>query len=271
MRVRECNSSPLQLQQSFDVMGIAYTHADGNIKLEEAQEHADSITDLLHTRTGSEVSHLPCWQLENHPEAVIQNEHLKRFLKKEKLEALKDELQDHTVEACGDLLRWARANEPISTSAAKVATYEYREEQKNMEAEKAKLEKNLEDEKLQTQKANEELKKSNETVSALGERIKKLELAPPPQPQVIMMPGGGGMDMGGMGGGMGGMGGMGGGMDRGMGGYDQHRRSSRTPSVASSSGGGNLWNWWRRNEWQGGGTRADMSAQYRTYKRDHGY
>jgi ABC-type oligopeptide transport system ATPase subunit len=258
--------------ECFNVMGIAYTHADGNISLDEAQDHAISVAELLESRTGTEIEHVPCWQLENHPEAVLQNQHMQKIMKKAGLlEALKEELEAGTIQACGDLLRWARTNTPLKTSAAKVSTYEYREQQKNMEKAKAETEKRLQEEtklkkeaEAKAEEAAKQQKKAEDEIKDLQKSVESLKLsAQQAALQAMQMPmfSGGGMDLGGS------MGPCGPSYDR----YPRPRdyAPSPTPSIASSRGAraGSSWNYYRSNVWQrGSGTMSDMRAGYRQWK-----
>ena len=241
--------------ECFGIMGIAYTHANGDITLDEAVEHSASVAELIQKRTGCKVAFLPCWQLENHPEALKKNTRMKR-MPQDQLQEMIKELEDDTIESCEDLVAWARANEPLDTAAATVAMYEYREAQKKLEEAKAELEKGLAEEKTLTKaaetKAEEAAEKLKKKVDELERRFQNMAIQQQMMSQMSQMMGGGG-------------GGGGGGCD----GYSPSRGSSRryAPSPAPSRGGaGNPWHYWRSNVYTGGLSRPQMSSAYRQWK-----
>ena len=113
-------------------MGIVFTKAYGGVSLEESKKNAAHIAALISRRTGFGIPYIPSWQLDCRPEQLAtmfglpQSEIERRVAQR-----------DATLL---ELLRWARASNPVDTTGATAAEYEQRRlareaEEKRKEAE----------------------------------------------------------------------------------------------------------------------------------------
>lgn len=98
-------------------LGIVFTNAIGRRSKEQAVRTAAEITALISGRAGVPLSHLPCWQVDCHPEELgslgVPSEVI----------TARAAMTDAAVV---ELLRWARANHPLDTSDAVIGEYEQR-------------------------------------------------------------------------------------------------------------------------------------------------
>ncbi|KAL5464129.1 hypothetical protein EMCRGX_G033096 [Ephydatia muelleri] len=113
-------------------MGIVFTKVYGGVSLEESKKNAAHIAALISRRTGFGIPYIPSWQLDCRPEQLAttfglpQSEIERRVAQR-----------DATLL---ELLRWARASNPVDTTGATAAEYEQRRlareaEEKRKEAE----------------------------------------------------------------------------------------------------------------------------------------
>eukprot|EP00667_Euglena_gracilis_P014546 EG_transcript_15069 len=109
----------------LDRTGVAFTRACGRVPPEEARHRAADIAAAIARRTGLPVSHLPCWQVDCHPEQ----------LEGQMLPEVIEQVRDASRTALQDILRWAQALPAMDTTTAVVGEYE--EQRRRREAEAA--------------------------------------------------------------------------------------------------------------------------------------
>ena len=118
-------------------MGIAYTRAYGMVAPDESKQHTIEYSKMISTRIGIPIYHLASWQVGCKPEE------LRKISPKLTEDDIREGImkRDNTLD---EIIRWARAKNPVDTTGAVIGEYEQRkrvreEEDKRKEADAQRI------------------------------------------------------------------------------------------------------------------------------------